>query len=208
MSPSPSWCGIAEMRWLPLSQAFVASLGSRSTALERKAQEHRHDDQHPRGDEQPGASGQRRGLAAPGNQPTHRRADVGEQVGNAGRVGQDVVAVGADHGRKLLDHLEQLQRDQQQQRVDAPEQPRDQRQIGDDGVEVQAAKVDPQPRPLRQPVGVGDVGVERGPHQIDAHTHPGGSGAAVAARGRVAELVKAGRCHRQSRTRAAAARGC
>ena len=33
MSPSPSWCGIAEMRWLPLSQAFVASLGSRSTAL-------------------------------------------------------------------------------------------------------------------------------------------------------------------------------
>ncbi|MGZ4221756.1 MAG: hypothetical protein ACXVH3_11370, partial [Solirubrobacteraceae bacterium] len=33
MSPSPSSCGIAEVMWLPLSQAFVASLGSRSTAL-------------------------------------------------------------------------------------------------------------------------------------------------------------------------------
>ena len=54
-----------------------------------------------------------------GSRRLQRRAHVRVEVRHAGRVGEDVVAVGADHRREVLDDLEHLERDQQQQRVDA-----------------------------------------------------------------------------------------
>ena len=42
---------------------------------------------------------------------------MGEQVGHAGQVGEDVVAVGADDGRELAQHLQQLGGHAEQQRV-------------------------------------------------------------------------------------------
>ena len=42
-----------------------------------------------------------------------------EEVGHAGEVGEDVVAVEAHQRRELADHLQQLGGDDQQQRVPA-----------------------------------------------------------------------------------------
>ena len=60
-------------------------------------------------------------------------------------------------------------------------------------VEVDAAQVGAQPASPVESVGVADVGVERGPHDVEAGAHLAGSGAAVAAAGGVAEFVEAGR---------------
>ena len=139
---------------------------------ERHAEQDRDDDQHPGGDEDARAALQRGGLVArPRQQALERRAHVRVEVRHAGRVGQDVVAVGADHRREVLDDLEHLQGDQQQQRVDAPRQPDAERDDRDDRVEVDAAEVGAQPRAPRQPVGVRDVRVEGRPDDVDAGAH-------------------------------------
>jgi hypothetical protein len=164
---------------------------------ERHARQDRHDDEHPDRDERPRPPAQRRRLAPARDELAQRRADVREEVGDAGEVGEDVVAVGPDHRRQLLDHLDHLQADEQQQRVDAGEQPDAHREHGDQAVEVQPAEVGAQAVAAREPVGVGDVGVEGGPHEVQPDAHAAGRAAAVAAGRRVAELVEAGREHGQ-----------
>ena len=57
-------------------------------------------------------------------------------------------------------------------------------------VEVDAAEVGAQAPGLGQAPGVGDVGVEDGPHEVDADPDPPGARAAVPARGRVPALVE------------------
>ena len=57
------------------------------------------------------------------------------------------------------------------------------------------AQIDAQPVTARQPIGVGDVGVERGPDQVDAHAHAARRCPAVATSRGMAQLVEAGRSH-------------
>ena len=116
-----------------------------------------------------------------------------EQVGDAGHVGEHVVAVEADQRRQLVHHLQDLGGHDEQQRV-VPGGPPDAGDADrDDRVEVEAAEVGAHPAAAAEPVGVGDVGVERRPDQVDAGTHHAGRGAAAAGAGGVAELVEAGR---------------
>ena len=68
----------------------------------------------------------------------------------------------------------------------------------EDQVEVQAAEVGAQPAGAAEPVGVGDVGEERGPDQVDADADHAGPRAAVAAAGRVPALVEQGGDHGQA----------
>ncbi len=62
---------------------------------------------------------------------------------------------------------------------------------GHDGVEVQAAEVGPEPAGAAQPVGVGHIGVERRPDEVQAGAHRSRRGAAAAGPGGMAELVEA-----------------
>ena len=66
---------------------------------------------------------------------------------------------------------------------------------GHDRVEVQPAEVGAEAAGPAQPVGIGDVRVEGGPHQVQAHAHGPGRGAAAAGSGGMAELVEAGGEH-------------
>ena len=68
----------------------------------------------------------------------------------------------------------------------------------EDRVEVQAAQVGPQPARAGQPVGVGDVGEERRPDQVDADADHAGPRAAIPASGRVPALVEHGGNRRQA----------
>ena len=84
----------------------------------------------------------------------------------------DVVAVEADEREQLLQHLQMRDGDDQQQElaggghVDAGQGQHE------DRVEVQAAEVGAQPAGADEPVGVGDVGEERRPDQVDADADP------------------------------------
>ncbi len=119
-----------------------------------------------------------------------RRADEGEEVGDADQVAHHVVAVHADEGEELVQHLHLRDGDEDEQRgevgglIDASGD-----EDGDD-VEVQAPEIGAQPAPAVQAVGVGDVGVEDGEHQIDADAHDARPGAAVPGRRCVADLVE------------------
>ena len=163
---------------------------------EQREGQHRHDDEHPDADHGAGPRLQDdrlRVAPSPREQAEQRGPDPVEQVGDAGDVGQDVVAVEADQRRQLPHHLQDLGRDHQQQRVVLRRPPH----AGDghrhDGVEVQAAEVGDHPPPPAEAVGVGDVGVERGPHEVDPGPHRAGRGPAATRARRVAELVEAGR---------------
>ena len=91
-----------------------------------------------------------------------------------------------------MQHLQDLGRDQQQDRVVTGQPPHDCGADDDERVEVEAPEVGAQPTAAAQPVGVGDVRVERGPDQVQPHAH-GARRRATAARGRsMAELVEAG----------------
>ena len=198
-TPRKSSSGIAETRLVPLSHAEAASFGNSRIALKAIAEQDRDDDQHPRGHEQPRPALQGgRLVPLPRQQALERRAHVRVEVRHAGRVGEDVVAVGADHGREVLDDLQHLDRDQQQQRLDPGRQPHAERDHRDEGVEVDAAQVGAQAGAPRQPVGVGDVGVEGRPDEVDAGAHAAGLAAAVAAGRRVADLVEGRRGDRQA----------
>ena len=65
----------------------------------------------------------------------------------------------------------------------------------DERVEVQTAEVRAHPPGPAEAVAVGDVGVEGRPEEVDPEAHRARGRAAVAAGGRVAELVEAGRQH-------------
>ena len=129
-------------------------------------------------------------------QPEQRRPDPVVEVGDAGQVGEHVVAVEAQQRQQLLDHLQDLGRDQQQQRVPPRGAPPGEGEHHDDGVEVQAAEVGADPARPAQPVAVGHVGVERRPHQVEPGPHDSGLGSAVARGGGVPELVEAPGEHR------------
>ncbi len=189
---------IAETMWLPLFQALVASWGSSTTApiirLSSTGTTIRTHTVTSRRARPVSAEGSWR---CPGRSRRMRRDHVREQVGYPGGVGEDVVAVGPDDRRELLDHLEHLERDQQQQRVDPAEQPGRHRDHRDGGVEVEPGEIDAEPVPLGQAVGVGHVGVEGGPDEVEPHSHAARGGSAVASRGGVSELVEAGRDDRE-----------
>ncbi len=106
-----------------------------------------------------------------------------------------MVAVEADQRQQLPDHLQHLGHDDQQQRVEAGGPPDAHDGDGDDRVEVQPAEVGPDAAGAAQPVGIGDVGEERGPDQVEAGAHgPGGGAAAAGGRG-MPELVEPGGQH-------------
>ena len=119
--------------------------------------------------------------------------DPREQVRHAGQVGQDVVSVEADQGQELPEHLDDLGRNDQQERIPAADPPDGSDRHGDDRIEVQPAEVRAQPSRTAEAVGVGHVGVERRPEQVQAAAHDAGLRTATSRRGRVAELVEPGR---------------
>jgi hypothetical protein len=158
-----------------------------------------------------------RGASFVGNGPdasaerqeaAQRRADVVEQIGDAGDVGEDVVAVEPDERRQLAHHLQDLRGDDQQERIPATPEPAAEGGDRNDRVEVQAAEIGPEPGAPIEPVGVGDVGVERRPGEIDPHAHRAGGAAATAQRRRVTELVEAGGQHGHHEDREQQARAC
>ena len=125
-----------------------------------------------------------------GQQSEQGGADPVVEVGDPGQVGEQVVAVEAQQRQQLLHHLQGLGRDQQQQGVPPGGVPPAEGEHHDQGVEVQAAQVGADPAAASEPVAVGDVGVERGPHQVEAGSDDAGFGAAVAGGRGVAELVE------------------
>ena len=124
-----------------------------------------------------------------------RRLDAGVEVGNAGEVGEHVVAVEPHQRRELPEHLQDLRGDDQQQGVVPQPQPHAGDGDRDDRVEVQPAEVGAHPAAAAEAVGVGDVGVERRPDEVDAEAHHAGRRAAVSRRRGVPELVEARRQH-------------
>ena len=158
----------------------------------------------------PGPGLQRRGLRLvppAGQQAGHDRADALVEVGDAGEVGQHVVAVEAEQRRELPDHLQHLGGDDQQDGVPAGEPPDAEGRQHHEGVEVEPAEVGAHPPAAAEAVAVGDVGVEGRPEQVDAEAHGARGGAAVARRGGVPELVEAGGQHRDHRRRPGTAPG-
>ena len=161
-------------------------------------QQQRHGDQHPDGHHGPCPGLEDLGFGvrpAPRQQPQQGRLDALEEVRDAGGVGQDVVAVEPDQGEQLPDHLEDLGDHHQQQGVKAGGPPEAHDGHGHDGVEVQPAQVGADPAAAAQPVGIGDVGEERRPDQVEAGAHGSRRCAAAACGGGMAELVEAGGQH-------------
>src|SRR5205085_10492202 len=117
-------------------------------------------------------------------------AHTGEQVGHARHVGDDVVAVEADDRQQLVHDLDVLDDDEQEQRLPPGEEVEAHRPDDHHDVEVDAAQIGAQPAPPVQAVGVGDIGVERRPGQVQAAAHASGLGAAVSAAGRMPHLVE------------------
>lgn len=102
-----------------------------------------------------------------------------------------MVAVEAHHGRQLTEHLQDLGRDDQQQGVVAQPPPEGRDADRDYRVEVEPAEVGAHPPGPAEAVGVGDVGVEGGPHEVEPDAHHSGCGPAVPRCRRVPELVEA-----------------
>ena len=134
-------------------------------------------------------------LPAPRQEAQQGGFDPLEEVGNPGGVGEDVVAVEADQRQQLPDHLQHLGHDDEQQRVEAGGPPDAHDGDGDDRVEVEAAEVGPDAAGAAQPVGIGDVGEERGPDQVQAGAHGPRGCSAAAGRRRMPELVEPGGQH-------------
>ncbi|MCY1225832.1 hypothetical protein D9M72_380400 [compost metagenome] len=103
-----------------------------------------------------------------------------------------MVAVESDQGEELPDHLQDLGDHHQQQRVETGGPPDTHDGHGHDRVEIQSAKVRADPAAAAQPVGVGDVGEESGPDQVEAGAHRSRRRTATACGGGMAELVEAG----------------
>ena len=171
----------------------------RSHQRQEHERHHRDRDQHPRGDDRagPGLQDPVLGTEPPvRQQPEQGRLDPVVEVGDAGQVGEHVVAVEAQQRHELVHHLHDLGGDQEQQCVPLRGVPPGEGQHDHDGVEVQAAQVGAEASPPAQPVAVGHVGVERRPHQVDAGPDHSGVGSAVARGGGVPELVEAPGEHR------------
>jgi hypothetical protein len=103
------------------------------------------------------------------------------------------VPVEPQQREQLLEDREVLEQHEEQQRLEARERVGARGDQREDRVEVHAAEVGPQPAGLREPVGVGHVGVERRPDDVDADAHHARAPAAVAAGRGVADLVERGR---------------
>ena len=166
----------------------------------------REDTQHPAGHHDPrvaAQAGDARVPGAPGHDTAQQGDDPGEQVRHAGQVAEDEIAVEADERQQLLQHLQVRDGDDQEQdlgrggRVEAGQGQHE------DQVEVQATEVGPQPAGPAEPVGVGDVGEERRPDQVDPDADHAGPRTPIAAAGRVSALVESGGDHRESRPRRA-----
>src|SRR5579863_5085105 len=152
-----------------------------------------HDHQDPDGEGYPGRSLELAELGIgrlAGDQAAQHGPDAAEQVGQADQVGQDEVPVEPERRQQLLDDLQVDQHHRAgQRRVPRGQVGRGQREH-EDRVEVDAAQVGADPAAPAQPVGVGDVGEERGPDQVQAHADHAGTRAAVPAGGGVAALVE------------------
>jgi hypothetical protein len=136
------------------------------------------------------ASSTRNSSRAPGDQAAQHGADPPEQVGHADQVGQDEVPVEPQRWQQLLHHLYVDQEHGGEQRP-VPRRQVDRREPGrEDRVEVDAAEVGADAAGPAQPVGVGNVGEEGGPHHVDAHADDPGLGSSVAAGGGMAALVE------------------
>ena len=104
----------------------------------------------------------------PGQGASQDGGDAGEQVRYADQVGQDEVAVEADEREQLLQHFQVGEGDDQEQDLIGGGHVEAGQGQHEDRVEVQAAEVGAQPPGAGEPVGVGDVGEERRPDQVDA----------------------------------------
>ncbi len=192
-------CVTQEAPLLPEPRSATAEQPrQRHDHAEQRHQEHRYDECHPDRDDDARPGLEHAGLRvapSPRQHPEQGGLDPVEQVGHAGEVGEHVVAVEPHQGRQLLEHLQELGRDEQQQCIRAGRPPRTGDRDGDERVEVEATQIRAEPTAATESVGVGDVGVERRPHQVDAGTHHPRRRAAVPGSGGVPELVEARREH-------------
>ena len=164
--------------------ARAHELGQRPEEPAEGAGQQRHDHEDPGGDEAPRSRaqlGHPRVCRVAGPQAAQHRPDPGEQVRHPGQVGEDEVAVEADHGDELLEHLDlQGERGEQEEPAAGREVPGAERQDRQD-VEVEPAEVGADAAGAAEAVGVGDVGVERGEDEVDADPDLARLGAAVVA---------------------------
>ena len=109
----------------------------------------------------------RPGVAPLGEGGAEHRRDAGEEVGHADEVAQDEVPVKADKGQQLLEHLQVGDGDGQQHDLIGGERVAAEQPEHEDHVEVHAAEVGAETARPAEPVGVGDVGEERRPDQVD-----------------------------------------
>jgi hypothetical protein len=112
------------------------------------------------------------------------------------QVADDVVAVEAHPRDELLEHQDLLADDHDQEGLVSRGQKGSGHSERKQRVEVHTTEVDAQATRLGQAVGVGDVGVEDRPYQVDADSDAARSRSAVAARGGVPALVKGQRQNR------------
>jgi hypothetical protein len=126
------------------------------------------------------------------DQAQERGPDPAEDVRHAGQVAHHVVPVQPQEGKELVEYLQVLHHDHHQQRLGVGGEVHRRHGQHEDGVEVDASQVRPQPPGLAQAVGVGDVAVEGGPDQVDAGAQNARAGAAVPAGGGVPALVESG----------------
>ena len=129
---------------------------------------------------------------APWKEACQHGPDAGEDVRHPGEVGDDVVAVEPEERQKLVQHLELQQQDDEDQDFEIGHQIDAQRRQHDQCVEVHPAQVGSKPSRFAKPVGIGDVGVEGGPDEIEPDTHHSGTRPPVAAAGGMPAFVKSG----------------
>src|SRR5439155_14489035 len=97
-----------------------------------------------------------------GKKTAHERLHQREEVGNAGQVGQDPVAVEPYEGHELPNDLEVDEKDGDEQEALVERQRNADQAEDEDEMEVDAAEAGANSRPSAQAVAVGDVGVEDG----------------------------------------------
>ena len=81
-----------------------------------------------------------------------------------------------------MQHFKLQQQDDGDEHFEVREEIDAERSEHEEGVEIDSAEVGAKAPTLAQTVGVRDIGVERRPHQVDAHAHDPRMGSPIAAR--------------------------
>src|SRR5204863_3242962 len=94
-----------------------------------------------------------------------------QDVRHPGEIADDQIAVQAQHRQQLVRNLQMLDGDEQQQRREPGREIGEAAAEHEDAVEVDAAEVRAQTVAPAETIRIGDVGVERGPYEIQADAH-------------------------------------